>query len=179
VKIAALLVALLISAGCTSQRSISVPRVPDWIPAKAVTVSEVIARSRQLVHVSPQLSDGAFTTVSREWLDLALPWSWEFAIATGLAYVPESFDCDKFAKAFSLSAEISAARAGVKAQPLVARIYVMQVKAWGGIPIGGAHALIAVATDAGVIIVEPQTRATISLDEYPNRDHIFAVKIGG
>jgi hypothetical protein len=52
-------------------------------------------------------------------------------------------------------------------------------KAWGGIPIGGAHALIAVATDAGVIIVEPQTRATISLDEYPNRDHIFAVKIGG
>ena len=69
--------------------------------------------------------------------------------------------------------------AGVRAQPLVARIDVQQAQPFGGIPAVGAHSLNAVLTDRGIYVVEPQTRALAPLAAYPNRGQIFRVRIGG
>lgn len=174
----AILLTCLALAACATGPTVTVPRVPEWIPAREVTSDVVNGEALRLVRVWPQLSDTRFTLVNRAWLDRAMPWSWEFAKSIGLAYTPESFDCDKFAKAFSLAAEISAARAGVKAAPLIARLHVKQVHAWGGVPAGGSHAVNAVATDDGVLVVDIQTRAVCKLADYPNLAHIYAVKIG-
>lgn len=175
---AAALLALM--AGCSTGSTVRVPRLPEWRQTiLRVDSAYVRVQSYALARVFPDLSDESFTTVSYAWLQKALPWSAEFLHATGVAYVRESFDCDKFAKALSLAAEISASRAGVKAQPLVARIYVQQHVAWGGIPAGGGHALVVVATDRGLFVVEPQTRTLVPFTSYPNREYITAVKIGG
>lgn len=178
-----LTVAAILLAGCQSSNGVTVPRVPAWIhPSDARTFTAAEVRSEIQRLTSPftgiDTSDATFTPVSHVWLEQVLPWSWHFARAAGLAYTSEAFDCDKFALALAFSANVAAGRAGVKAQPLFARIYVTQRVPWGGVN-DGEHALNAVLTDRGIYVIEPQTRAIVPLADYPNRGSIWRVKIGG
>lgn len=177
------LAALLIAAcltGCDPEGYVKVPRLPAWQDS-GVTYTQQEVKEYILVHagVFPNLSDATYTAMTDEWVDRILKWTWHFSHATGIAYTKDSFDCDKFAKAVSLAAEIACARAGIEAQPLVARVYVRQIKEFGGIPAGGTHAVNAVLTESGVWIIEPQTRRKVQLEHYPNRQNIYYVSIGG
>jgi hypothetical protein len=60
-------------------------------------------------------------------------------------------------------------------QVAVFRIYVKQARQWGGVPAGGAHALIIMLTSEGWHAYEPQSGQVGKLSSYPNRNHIFAV----
>lgn len=172
-------------------RTYWVEALPDWrTPADAAPVSQqqIFARVAEELPSAPVLlSDATFTRVNREFVGELIAWTRSFLVETNrasrdgtrTAYIPESFDCDKFAKAFSLAVEMSASRAGLKAQPLVARIFVNQAVAFGGVPAGGGHALIAIATDGGIIVVEPQSGASIPWEQYPNRTSVWRITIGG
>ncbi len=181
----ALVSALAFSACSQAPRGqVSVPAVPAWqLPAGAptFTAAAVIAEIQRLAPSAQiETSDAVFTPVSHAWLEETVAWSLAFGSATGLGiYEQESWDCDKFALAFALSANIAAKRAGVKAQPLVARIYVVQAAAFGGVASGGFHALNAFCSDRGLFVLEPQSRTLVPLAAYPNRDFIIRVKLGG
>lgn len=187
--LALLLVALALAAGgCASGPSaetITLPRIPAWQPptdARIFTAQEVRAELELLVPpgASVRFSDGHYTLVSYEWLQRYLAWTWEAAKADGLEYTPESFDCEDFADAFALFVRRAAARAGVRASPLVPTLTVIQSTAWAHVPAGGAHEVSAVATDRGHFVIEPQPDAgpfrTVALAAYPN--YILEVKYG-
>lgn len=175
----------MLCGGCASAPSgaVTLPSIPKWqAPADARTFATgdvalyvaALAPGAQLI-----TTDATFTPVSHEWLVAAAEWSWHFAKARGTSYTPESFDCDKFALGFAFAANLAASDAGVKAQPLVARIHVQQGEAFGGVGAGGGHALNAFFSDRGLFVYEPQSRALVPFDQYPNRHAIFRVIIGG
>lgn len=99
-------------------------------------------------------SDSAYTTIDHAWFLDFLAWEWEAERALGIVYTPESFDCEDFALGFSWAVSRAAAKAGVKAAPLVARIVVIT-----SLDPPARHELIAVATDRGIFVVEPQANA--------------------
>lgn len=154
--LAAALVAALLSS-CQSADVVTIPRAPAWIlprDARPVTAAEVraeVARLAPLARLSPP-RDASYERVSRAWLDAYCSWTWEAARATGIRYVPESFDCENFAGLFAEIARAKAAAAGRTSAPLIAVVVV----ATGG---PASHALVAVATDEGVLVVEPQPDA--------------------
>jgi hypothetical protein len=163
------------------------PTLPVWPVGAQVERMSVLQVLDAIERHSPgaklDYSDDTFTTVPHEWAVALVKWSREavnvlsFRTQRDSLYVPETFDCDKFAKAFSLAAELSAGRSISGAQPLVGRIYVRQDHPFGGVAAGGAHALSFFASDRGVFIVEPQGGTVCPLSEYPNR--IVRVLIGG
>lgn len=173
----------LLLVGCATAETITLPRVPQWrAPSdpRTYTAAEVVQQCGGILPgVTVDTSDVTFTAVNHLWLTEAAEWSWQFSKGIGLVYTAESFDCDKFAAGFALAANVAAARAGVRAQPLLARIYVRQLASFGGVPAGGGHALNVVLTDRGLYVIEPQSRVIVPLAEYPNRAAIFRVKIGG
>ncbi len=168
--------------GCQSAPTVTVPTLPDWPSEPSATWSQaqVIAG---ITAVAPgarvDLSDSTYTAADHATMLRLVAWSREFAHATAFRYVPESLDCEKFAKALSLAAEMSAARAGIRAQPLVARIYVRQIEPWAGTPAGGHHAINAFLSDRGLYVLEPQNGEIAPLATYPNRHYIYSVRIGG
>lgn len=183
-------VGLTLLCACVPTQGIMVSPLPVWqAPASTAThvdqfdVVDAVARYASKARVDT--SDSQFTVVHHEWAMQLVSWSFNFAGAmssrtdTGRLYAPETFDCDKFAKAFSLAAELSAGRKLSGAQVLVGRIYVQQINAFGGVPAGGNHALNFFVSEKGVYIVEPQTGRVSPLSEYPNRSTIYSVKIGG
>lgn len=183
-----LTVIALCLAGCNTAPDgyISVPVIPAWIQpenARTYTAAEVIVKCAELAPgASVQLSDSVFTPLSHEWAQKIPRWSWEFGMATDLGeWKEESLDCDKIALGVAFAANVAASRAGVKAQPLAARIHAWNNVSFGGIPAGGAHALNAFLTDRPPYywVYEPQTRVWSPLDEYPNRKGIFLIRIGG
>ena len=97
-------------------------------------------------------SDDSYTRVSHAWLERYVTWTWAAAKAVGLRYVPESFDCENFATLFCEIAAKKAAGAGTRSAPLVAVVTLAQ-------PGGARHAMVGVATDRGLYIVEPQPDA--------------------
>ncbi len=176
---------LVVLSGCASAPSgaITLPRVPAWQPssdARTFSTADVLAAiSAHAPGAFTISTDATFVPVSHAWLVEAAAWSWHFTSDARLGFTPESFDCDKFALGFALAANVAASRAGVKAQPLVLRIHVMQEVAFGGVPAGGGHALNALFSDRGLFIFEPQSRTLVPFHEYPNRHRIFRVIVGG
>ncbi len=143
-------------SGCASPDVVTIPRAPAWIlPRDGGPVTGYQVRA-EVARVAPgarlTLRDDAYSRVSRAWLDAYVRWTWEATKATGIRYVPESFDCENFAGLFAEVARAKAAAAGVTTAPLLAVIVVRNDGP-------GTHALIAVATDAGIFVVEPQPDA--------------------
>lgn len=142
--------------GCQSADVVTIPRAPAWIlprdpnPVTGYQVRAEAARLAPLARLT--LRDDAYTRVSRAWLDRYCAWTWEATRATGIRYVPESFDCENFAGLFAEIARSKAAAAGQTTAPLIA---VVVLTADGG----RRHAMVAVATDEGVFVVEPQPDA--------------------
>lgn len=140
---------------------------------------DVIQQDTALFGVPPIISDAVFTDVPEEWLTEALAWVPGFLRATGLHYVAQSFDCDKYAKALTLAAEIACARAQVPAAPRLGRLAVRQNVAWGGVAAGGGHAVNSVKTPTRRLVVEPQSGTVTDFATYPNRTTIFRHLLGG
>jgi hypothetical protein len=154
------LLALLLLAGCAGS-GITIPELPRWPAASVVTVpsatieAEVRARWPDARFYR---SDDRYVVVSHAWLESYLNWTWSAAKAAGVGYTPESWDCDDFALAFTLFASRAAAKAGVHAAPLMARIVVVQTEATPSMA-RSLHELVGVVTDRGIFIVEPQPDA--------------------
>jgi len=186
----ALIVALSLCVGCATAGAgrVSVPVVPAWqAPATAATYTALDVTNHAAIYAPAagvDLSDSTFTPLSHEWLLSAVDWAWSFGKATGIAYTAESFDCDKFALGMAFAANVAASRAGVRAQPLLARIYVQQSVAFAGVAAGGGHALNAFLSDRAPYfwVLEPQagnSKRLVPLMDYPNRNSIFRIKVGG
>jgi hypothetical protein len=96
--------------------------------------------------------------------------------AKGIRYVASARDCDDFAFAFKSWLQfLYTDDSSVEAAAAVAVIFVRQKHAWARIPAGGAHALVAVGTNEGVVIYEPQTKEWSFLIDYPNRSEIYYI----
>lgn len=146
--------ALAAFTGCQQAGTI-LPPLPAWIDTKTPPISAVVVANEARRHVPGLIvaySDSTYTLVSKEWLDAYLTWTWEAALQSGIVYTPQSFDCEDFALGFHFFAARSAAKAGVKASPLIARIVVVSSPTT-------RHELIACATDKGIFVVEPQPNA--------------------
>lgn len=178
----------LLLSGCASGPTITIPRLPEWKQPEAVksvfTAQEVYYSARVLVPTATiQLTDSNFTSINHETMLAVLRWTDGFYRATGHSYTPESWDCDKFAKAYSLAVEYCASKAGVKAQPLVARLIVLPAIPFAGVQsTSGSHAIIGVLTDKGYFVVEPQPGAIIGVRVSPLADYkntILQIRIGG
>ena len=181
------LLPLLLLSGCTTSPTITLPTPPKWVASNQSTFTASEVRSALAIlapYAVVETSDNTFTEVDHEWLMAMVRWSDAFLQATGHRFTPESFDCDKFAVAFALGVNWVAGDAGVKAQPLVARVFVAQTKAFGNVPAGGYHALIGFKSNKGIYILEPQggqgTPVFLRLSplsDYPNQ--IIRVRLGG
>ena len=162
--------------GCaTTSATVSVPRAPEWQAPTDTRVFNFLQVAVEIQRLRPgipvQFSDNAYTLVSRPWLDRYLAWTLAVAQATSTAYTHESLDCEDFTIGFYFFATRQAAKAGVQCSPLILRLVVEQ-------PDRTRHLLAAVATDAGIFIVEPQPAAVrlIPLAEYQPR--ILAATLG-
>lgn len=187
------LLPLLLLFGCASpaqQQGVSFSRLPAWVPVNGtVTAQQVAAEVAKLAPGAQLLtSDGTFTLLDHDFAVQLVAWCAKELRARQsegrLLYDPEGHDCDKFAKAFTWIAEVCAGYSKVHAQPLAARIFVRQVSTWGGVPGGNyGHAVVAIATTKGIIVVEPQSTQVggcwAFLKDYPNAGTIFRVTIGG
>lgn len=141
--------------GCQHQAGVTLPPLPTWVAVNHTPVSAVVMANearKQIPGLIVAYSDNTYTLISKEWLDAYLTWTWEASKVAGINYTAESFDCEDFALGFYFFAARSAAKAGVKASPLIARIVVAQGP-------GLRHELIACATDQGIVVVEPQPNA--------------------
>jgi hypothetical protein len=181
-----LLAGWLLAAPAFAADTVKLTRPPQWRPpenTQIVTMAELVQLAHaQLPGVPITASDVKFQLVSYQWLEEFVEWTWTFDREIGLDYVPESFDCDDYAMMFSLFSSRVASLAGVKASPLVGRIVVRHDIAFGGVKAtpGKNHALICVATDRGIYIVEPQTNSPfrlVPLTKYKNR--IWKLTLGG
>lgn len=171
--------------GCATADSVAIPRAPAWVQvegASTVPVATVVFECNRLLPGVPvTYADGTYAIVSHAWLVDYLRWTSKAAFEADAVYTSESWDCDDFALGFYLIATRKAAQAGIKAAPLIARIVVAQTAAFATVPgsSSGKHALIGVATDRGIFIVEPQPAGGLRiapLAAYPNR--ILAVTFG-
>lgn len=180
-------VALTGMAGCAGTAPATLAPLPVWRAASATVeqfdVIDAVAKIAPTARVDT--SDAKFSPVSHEWAMQLVAWSHNAVQAlsvrtdSGRLYAVDTFDCDKFAKAFSLAAELSAGRKMSGAQVLVGRIFVEQRHPFGGVSAGGYHALNFFVSERGVYVVEPQTAKTSPLSEYPNKQFVYSVKIGG
>lgn len=176
-RFAPALLALFLLPACSTDDRIILPAAPKWqIPADASVVPArvVVIEARRLAPgAAVSASDASYTLVSRDWLDRYLAWTWLAARTVGLRYVPESFDCENFARLFIDIADKKAADAGLRAAPLLALVMIRNVD-------GTRHELVGVATDAGLFIIEPQPDAgpfrLKPLAVY--QDRIIAVEFG-
>lgn len=187
-----IIAACLALCSCASppQQGVTFPPLPPWVSTGKTITAQQVASYVASYAPTAQLntSDGTFTLLDHDFAIQLIAWAArqlrEKQNAGLFRYDPEAHDCDKFAKVFTYLAEIAAGKAKAHAQPLVARIFVRHVNDWAGIP-GGAysHAVVAIATTRGIIVVEPQSTAVggcwVPLERYPNREHIWKVTIGG
>lgn len=166
VEVAGLIVCLMFAGCASADRGVTLPPLPAWpvLPdgaAHPVQTVHALDVGLDLLRRYPQarqagFADRSYTRVPHAWLVAYLDWTARAAAAAGVRYTPESFDCDDFSVGFSFFAGLAASRAGVAAAPLLARIVVEQRP-------GLHHELVAVATDRGEFVVEPQPAAALRL----------------
>lgn len=161
-----LLVLGLAFAGCSTHSGLTIPPLPAWptgTQSEKVSAFAVAIHSRvQFPEAHVSHADSVYVVVPHTWLVEYLDWTTRVARLAGMKYTAESWDCDDFARGFDLMAGRAAAKAGVVAAPLVARVVIEDPKL-------GRHELNGVVTDRGRFIVEPQPGAAlrlISLDKY-------------
>ncbi len=164
-----LLAICLTLAGC-STTGITIPRAPAWVQPVGAQEYDAMAIYSQIQRESPgafiTYSDARYTPLSAKWVQAYTGWTWEAAKAIGLRYTPESFDCENFAGLFNEIARKKAGDAGVLTAPLIAKVTIDL----GG---GKLHAIVGVATDDGLFLIEPQPDASPfrirPLAGYPHR----------
>lgn len=92
-------------------------------------------------------------------------------------YIADARDCDDYAFAFKswLQFMLSSDYSHVEAAASVSVIFVKQKLPFGGVAGGPnvSHALVALGTNKGVVILEPQTGEYCLLERYPNKGEIY------
>jgi hypothetical protein len=90
-----------------------------------------------------------------------------------ISYKLGEFDCRHYSALFKqrLRESVDLVQPELKGLAIVHSLTVNQARPFGGVPTQRAqpHMLITVETDAGKIVVEPQTGKWCTLDKYPNR----------
>ena len=162
-----------------SSRDIVLAPLPEFSaqvrPASFSLLRNEIARHSPACVFEPEL-DSAYFLVPSSLLRSAISWTFAELHAQGVGYTANSWDCDDFAAELCQVLRKCAARAGIKVAPLVGQLAVFQQNGWANVAPGGYHAVVAVLTDAGVLIVESQNGETVLLDSYSNRNHIFRAR---
>jgi hypothetical protein len=164
------LLLVLLLCGCQSTGVITIPVAPAWVQPAATREFDSLTIYQQVQHAVPGAavtwSDGIYTLLSARWVRVYTSWTWEAAKAIGLRYQPESFDCENFAGLFAEVARKKAADAGLHTAPLIAKVTVE-------LSSGKFHAIVGVATDEGLFLIEPQPDAgpfrITPLASYPHR----------
>lgn len=128
---------------------------------------------------------GAYPTLSPLLDDEYFVWDYKNAILFLKEYRKEvwniqfkftSRDCDDYAFNFKTWVQFNYANTyNIDAAVPIAVIFVRQVHEFGGVPAGGGHALIGVATNNGVLIYEPQSGVYTDLKNYPNAEYIYYI----
>lgn len=166
--------------GCTHlQEELRIPPAPEWVQPQGEQATFTPYEVAQRVSVlAPEVklagvSDKEYTLVSYVWLKSFVDWTWKVAPIVGVKYTLNSFDCEDFTRLFNTVVSLKASQAKVFAAPLTADTTV-------SLKSGSLHALVAVATDKGIYIVEPQPDAgpfrLTKLEDY--KDRILAVEFG-
>lgn len=171
-------IVLLALTGCNTTGDVTLPRAPAWVqPGDARTFDNaaIVAEIRRIlpgVKIAG-ISDRQYTLVSYKWLKDFVDWTWHAAPAAGITYRLNTFDCENFTNLFNEVVALKASQAGVNAAPLAAAVSVQFSPT-------SLHALVGVATDRGIFIVEPQPDAgpfrITALADY--KQPILAVELG-
>lgn len=169
------------------RKTLKLPILPTWPEAaRCQTYDDLAAVTRGIREFTGQpilslsTTDGAFIEVPEIVLDRAIKWHRAFLLVLNLRWIRNSFDCDKYAKLFTLIVEIMCALAGIARQPLAARLCIRQVADWARIPAtGGGHAIVIAKTPERVVVIEPQNGIKAPWSDYPNRAHVFKILLGG
>jgi len=152
---------------------IQMPRIETGRPLSSSDMLRAVLTS------FPSLKASDVTLADRLYQEVTLDSFKEFASFLGrfywtspdLVYRPESYDCDNFARAAVVIADL--ATPGITGQMAFCRIYVHHKVSWGGVPSGGNHALCGFVANGGIFIYEPQSGRIDSVNNYPNKDYVF------
>jgi hypothetical protein len=178
----------------TASDSVDIPLVPDLsingrelprlVAADILTHDQVIEELRDAFPAPPriirrddnELADRTYQILDHRSAMELVDWMAEFYWSTpALRYKPEAYDCDNFARTFTVMADLAGAEF-FDGQILVVRLYVNQKTRWGGVPSGGQHALVAIRTTKGWQVYEPQGRSVTCAEKYPNRNWVWKIK---
>jgi hypothetical protein len=166
-----------------SSKSIVLKPLPEWPKGDEPEIFDLTQVRAAIKRQAPKsrivTSDAKFVAIPAELVDPIIEWTLSAMARLNFGFVPESRDCDKFAKVLTLVFEMVCAEAGIKAQALALRVHVKQQQAWAKVRAGGGHAVVAIHTTEGPVVIEPQNGIRCPLELYPNRNHIFRVLLGG
>jgi hypothetical protein len=171
----------LFFAACQPQtETITLPLIPKWQTTENAKIwgnEEIRAYLQEIAPGVPvRMDDSKFVLVSYEHFVAMLNWGLQFKSAANISYVGNSHDCDKFAKALVYAFGLSAAYSNIDAMPMVAVLIVIQEKSWGNVPAGGYHAVVGIATNKGIFVIEPQSGFYAPLSKYPNP--VLEIRVG-
>jgi hypothetical protein len=150
------------------------PWVFDWVDT-TLWFREKILLTGSSPDFSPWLDDYYFVMDYDNAVDaikLFTQTVWKFK------YRNQKRDCDDFAFAFKSWIQfLFADTHNVNAAAPVAILFVDQKYSFGGVKGGEniTHSLIGIATNKGVLIVEPLNGEYSLLEDYPNKSHIFYI----
>jgi hypothetical protein len=125
------------------------------------------------------LRDEKYAIVDSKWFDEYADWWASFIEENYISFDYNTFDCDNFSDLFMVVFGLTNVNSLYKsdAQLACGTIIVNNVYSFAGIPAqeDSWHSLNLVWTNASWFVIEPQNGVYISLDSYPNKNHIKAV----
>lgn len=152
---------------------------PSTLPAWALR-AELQGVTRTAV--PPGVRDNHFVVVDHAWLrSTFLPFFRAYLVSLRARASGEGLDCDNFSDLFRSQLIVANILAGGSRRGEVpcALIIVRPEKPHARIPAdpGGLHQLVAVRTERGWFVIEPQTTALSPLHEYPNLETIESIQL--
>jgi hypothetical protein len=176
----------VIPASDYQPRYLKIPAGPQFVgqPAEADDGGEAF-KSFTLDDVRQALDDAranqpeirnrakVFYVSDVKWLQSFVVWYGARLKDWNIHYQKEAFDCDDYATLMVLLANLMFVEKGDFSSVIcIGRMTVKMAVAWGGIPAGDIHEMILVATNRGLMVIEPQNGKSCLLKDYPNREHI-------
>lgn len=152
-----LAILFLLAACNTAPTGGAIPgdRAPTWIEpsnTQVFTSWEILIEASQILPDTKLYHPGGvYKLVSYEWLEQFVEWTWYAADDHAVIY-SAGFNCVEFTNLFNVVVALKARQAGSVAKPLAGAAV---------IDLEGPedHAMSIVATDRGIVIVEPQPQA--------------------
>lgn len=166
-----------------SSSLVHLPPPPAWVQQSTLppwSIDEIAGEIKRVTGRTPLISytRSDFVRPDHRWLLDFEQWFRGLAKNLKIGYVDETWDCDNYARCFVAFADVAALKGGESRGSIcVGWATVSNRRAFGGIPAGGAHAIVIVGTSAGLFAIEPQTGVMVPLTQYPNRDEIAELNL--